>query len=94
VPDQAGAAFAGPGPGRGCLAGLFWLVGTLVTAVASLPVGLPALLWGDRVPVALLVLVGGPLWGAFLAWVGRRIAAQQLVARLPEMLVAVTPDRT
>jgi ABC-2 type transport system permease protein len=94
VPDQAGAAFAGPGPGRGCLAGLLWLVGTAVTAVVSLPVALPALVWGDRLPVALLVLVGGPSWGAFLAWAGRRIAARQLVARLPELLVAVTPERT
>ena len=29
--------------GRGCLAGLFWLLGSAVTAVASAPVWLPAL---------------------------------------------------
>jgi hypothetical protein len=32
--------------------------------------------------------------GALLAWIGRLLAARQLVARLPELLVAVTPDRT
>ena len=92
MPDQTAAAFGGPGPGRGCLAGLLWLVGTTVAAVLSLPVVVPALVWGTW-PVALAVLVGGPAWGAALAWVGRRIAAQQLVDRLPELLVAVTPDR-
>jgi ABC-2 type transport system permease protein len=94
VPDQPGAAFAGPGAGRGCLAGLFWLLGSAVTALASAPVWLPALVWGDRPVVVAAVLAGGPAWGALLAWAGRRIAAQQLVVRLPELLVAVTPDRT
>ncbi len=94
VPDQPGAAFAGPGAGRGCLAGLFWLLGSAVTAVASAPVWLPALVWGDRAVVVLGVFAGGLGWGALLAWVGRRIAAQLLVVRLPELLVAVTPDRT
>jgi ABC-2 type transport system permease protein len=94
VPDQPGAAFAGPGAGRGCLAGLFWLLGSVVTAAASAPVWLPALVWGDRPLVVAGVLAGGLAWGAGLAWIGRRIAAQQLVARLPELLVAVTPDRT
>jgi ABC-2 type transport system permease protein len=94
VPDQPGAAFAGPGAGRGCLAGLFWLLGSAITASASAPVWVPALVWGDRQLVVLAVLVGGPAWGAGLAWVGRRIAAQQLITRLPELLVAVTPDRT
>lgn len=94
VPDQPGAAFAGPGAGRGCLAGLFWLLGSAVTASASAPVWAPALVWGDRPAVVPAVLVGGLAWGAGLAWVGRRIAAQQLVVRLPELLVAVTPDRT
>jgi ABC-2 type transport system permease protein len=94
VPDQPGAAFAGPGAGRGCLAGLFWLLGSAVTAVASAPVWLPALVWGDRPAVVLAVFAGGLGWGALLAWTGRRIAAQLLVARLPELLVAVTPERT
>jgi ABC-2 type transport system permease protein len=94
VPDQPGAAFAGPGAGRGCLAGLFWLFGSAVTAVASAPVWLPALIWGDRPVVVVAVPVGGVALGALLAWVGRRLAARQLLARLPELLIAVTPDRT
>lgn len=93
VPDQASAAFTGPGPGRGCLAGLLWMVGALVTVALSLPVVVPALGWGDSWPVALAVAVGGPAWGTALAWLGRRLAAQSLVTRLPEVLVAVTPDR-
>ena len=40
------------------------------------------------------VLLAGPLYGAALAWVGRRIAAALLIDRLPELLVAVTPDRS
>lgn len=94
MPDQPSAAFAGPGPGRGCLAGLLWLVGVLVTTALALPVVVPAVGWGDQWPVALAVLVAGPAWGAALAWGGRRLAAAHLVARLPELLVAVTPDRT
>jgi ABC-2 type transport system permease protein len=93
VADQAGAAFAGPGPGRGCLAGLLWALGAAVTTALALPVGVPALGWGDRTPVVVLVLVGGCAWGGVLAWAGRRIAAGRLVGRLPELLVAVTPDR-
>jgi ABC-2 type transport system permease protein len=94
VPDQAGAAFAGPGAGRGCLAGLLWALGSLVTAVLALPVGVPALVWGSQPLVVLAVLLGGPLWGFGLAAVGRRLAARRLVLRMPELLVAVTPDRT
>jgi ABC-2 type transport system permease protein len=94
VPDQAGAAFAGPGPGRGCLAALLWALGAGVAAALALPVAGPALVWGDRPGVIAAVLVGGVGWGAFLAWVGRRIAAEQLVGRLPELLVAITPDRS
>jgi ABC-2 type transport system permease protein len=94
VPDQAGAAFAGPGAGRGCLAGLFWLLGSAVTVVASAPVWVPALVWGGRPVVVPVVLAGGLALGALLAWVGRRLAARLLVERLPELLVAVTPDRT
>ena len=94
VPDRPGAAFAGPGAGRGCLAGLFWLLGSAVTAVASAPVWLPALVWGDRPPVVAAILAGGLAWGAGLAWVGRRLAARRLLARLPELLIAVTPDRS
>jgi ABC-2 type transport system permease protein len=93
VPDQAGAAFAGPGPGRGCLAGLLWALGSLVTAVLSLPIGVPALVWGSQPAVVLAVFVGGPLWGALLAYAGRRLAARRLVVRMPELLVAVTPER-
>lgn len=93
MPDQPGAAFAGPGPGRGCLAGLLWMAGASATAVVSLPVVLPALIAGDDPPVALAVLVAGPLWGYWLARAGRRIAADRLVAHLPETLVAVSPDR-
>lgn len=94
MPDQPSAAFTGPGPGRGCLAGVLWIVGALVTVALALPAVVPALAWGDSWPVALAVAAGGPAWGACLAWVGRRIAAQHLVTRLPELLVAVTPDRT
>jgi ABC-2 type transport system permease protein len=94
VPDQPGAVFAGPGPGRGCLAGLLWLVGSVVTAVLSAPIWVPALVWGSRPLVVLAVLVAGPLWGAGSSWLGRRVAARRLVVRLPEMLVAVTPERT
>lgn len=94
MPDQAGAAFAGPGPGRGCLAGLLWTLGALVTTLLAMPVGLPAVLWGDRPAVVAFVLVGGLGWGAALAWFGRRIAAERLVVRLPEMLVAVSPERS
>jgi ABC-2 type transport system permease protein len=93
VPDQAGAAFAGQGAGRGCLAGLFWLLGSAVTAVTSAPVWVPALAWGDRPVVIAVVLAGGLAWGALLARVGRQLAARLLVERLPELLVAVTPDR-
>jgi hypothetical protein len=39
-------------------------------------------------------MVAGPLWGAGSSWLGRRVAARRLVVRLPEMLVAVTPERT
>lgn len=94
VPNQPSAAFTGPGAGRGCLAGLLWIVGTLVTVVLALPVVVPAVGWGDSWPVALAVLVCGPAWGAGLAWLGRRVAADRLVLRLPETLVAVTPDRS
>jgi ABC-2 type transport system permease protein len=93
VPDQAAAAFAGPGAGRGCLAGLLWTVGVLATGVLAAPVVGPALASGSW-PVALAVAVGGPAWGGLLAWVGRRLAAAHLVTHLPELLVAVTPDRT
>lgn len=93
MPDQPTAAFAGPGAGRGCIAGLAWTLGAVVVTVLALPVALPALLspsgW-----VALLVLLAGPAYGAALAWTGRRIAAAILLTRLPELLVAVTPDRT
>jgi ABC-2 type transport system permease protein len=94
LPSQAGAAFAGPGPGRGCLAGLYWLAGSLVAVVASLPVLLPAALLGDRPAVAVVVALAGPVWGALLAAAGRRLAARQMVSRLPEMLAALTPERT
>lgn len=94
MPEQAGAAFAGPGPGRGCIAGLVWIVGTGVVALAALPVAVPALIWGDRLWVALLVLVGGSAWGAGLAWLGRRIAAATMLDRLPELLVTLTPERS
>jgi hypothetical protein len=65
-----------------------------VTAVLALPVGVPALVWGSQPLVVLAVLLGGPLWGFGLAAVGRRLAARRLVLRMPELLVAVTPDRT
>lgn len=94
VPDQPGAAFAGPGAGRGCLAGLLWLLGSVVSAVASAPVWLPALVWGDRPMVVVAVFAGGLAWGSGLAWAGRRLAARQLLTRLPELLIAVTPDRS
>lgn len=93
MPDQPGAAFAGPGPGRGCLAGLLWMAGATATAIAALPVVLPALLAGDRPLVALAVAVTGPLWGFLLARGGRHLAAGHLVTHLPETLVAVSPDR-
>jgi len=93
LPDQPGAAFAGPGPGRGCLAGLYWLAGSLLAVVAALPVLLPAALLGDRPAVAVVLALAGPAWGALLAAGGRRLAARRMVARLPEMLVALSPER-
>jgi ABC-2 type transport system permease protein len=94
LPDQTGAAFAGPGAGRGCLAGLLWVLGTGITTLLGLPVAVPALVWGSRPPVVAAVLVVGTAWGLGLAWAGRRLAAARLITRLPEQLVAVTPDRT
>jgi ABC-2 type transport system permease protein len=93
MPDQPSAAFTGPGAARGCVAGLAWIAGAGTIGALALPVALPALLL-DPGWVALVVLLAGPPYGAALAWVGRRIAAAVLIHRMPELLVAVTPDRT
>ena len=93
MPDQPSAAFTAPGAGRGCVAGLAWSAGAATVTGLALPVALPALLL-DADWAAVPVLLVGPLYGAGVAWVGRRIAAALLIDRMPELLVAVTPART
>ncbi|HEU4347074.1 MAG TPA: ABC transporter permease [Actinoplanes sp.] len=78
--------------GGGLAKGLLTMGALLVAVVATLPVQLASFLLGD---VWLWIgLPVGVLYGGTAAFVGSRLAGDLLDRRMPELLAAVTPNRS
>lgn len=86
VPERRASAFGGGGTGRGCLAALtsaaiLALAGLLLSPLLAVLAVLHAGLW---------LLLGGPAYGAAIAWAGRIVASELGYRRLPELLAEVS----
>lgn len=92
VPERGGA-FAGPGPGRGCLVGLVSAAAMLVAVIACLPLValLGVMIWLWPAGTALMALLG-PAYGAGLLVIGVRFGADRFSGRMPELLAQVRRD--
>lgn len=85
IPQRAHNPFAGPGSGRGCLAGLTSMATMFCTGLLAVPL---------FIAVALLptpyLLVLAPAYGLMVAAVGATVAANLGFARLPELLTEIS----
>lgn len=86
IPERRSSVFGGGGAGQGCLAGLAMLAGVAV----SMAVMVPLFVIEATGHGGLWLLVGGPAYGAALAWVGRLMAAKIGYRRMPEILAVVS----
>ena len=84
LPDRMNA-FSSAAPGQGGAAFASSLSLLVVTSLLAIPIGLLA---GLGAP--LWLMVAAPAYGALLAWAGRRIAARNAYARIPELVAAVS----
>ncbi|MEU0135166.1 transporter [Streptomyces sp. NPDC006296] len=85
-------AFKNVVPGQGGLAWISVFGGMVAAAVLSGPV-IGLTIWlhvADRQDQLWLLLPVGAVYGAFLGWLGVRLAAPQTARRLPEILAAVS----
>ena len=85
IPQRANNPFAGPGTGRGCLAGLTSMVTMTVTGILAVPLIIAAI----TLPTPWLV-VAAPAYGVAVVAVGATIAANLGFARLPELLTEIS----
>ena len=85
VPQRAHNPFAGPGTGRGCLAGLTSMGTMLVTALIGVPLFAAAAFLATP-----WLILAGPLYGLLMAVVGGTVAANLGFARLPELLTEIS----
>ncbi|MBT2440867.1 transporter [Streptomyces sp. ISL-36] len=86
------SAYKNVAPGQGGLAWMSILGGMLAAAVLCAPViGATVYLHlADEESLLWVLLPGGVLYGALLAWGGLRLAAPRTAGRLPEILAAVS----
>lgn len=85
IPQRAHNPFAGPGTGRGCLAGVTSLVTMLVAGVLAAPLFAAF----SALPTPWL-LAGAPAYGLLVLVVGITVAANLGFARLPELLTEIS----
>ena len=85
VPQRAHNPFAGPGTGRGCLAGLTSLGTMLVTGLFAAPLLVAAVFLATP-----WLVLAGPLYGLLMAGLGGMVAANLGFARLPELLTEIS----
>jgi ABC-2 type transport system permease protein len=79
--------------GGGTAKGMLALLAFIGTLIVSMPIAVPALLWGASAGGAAFILVAGVAYGLGMAWLGTYIAGDVLDRRGPEILAAVTPKR-
>jgi ABC-2 type transport system permease protein len=79
--------------GGGTAKGMLAIVALIGTLVLSMPVAVPAFLFGSSPEWTWLLLAGGLGYGLGMAWLGTYIAGDVLERRGPEVLAAVTPRR-
>lgn len=87
VPERGTNVFRSPGAGTGPLVFAVSLGTMLVCGVLGAPIVLWFVLAGPSLPL----LVTAPAYGAAVAWAGWRLATQQAVTRMPEILAAIEP---
>lgn len=85
LPHRAQNPFAGPGSGRGCLAGLTSMVTMVLTMAAAVPLIIGVL----GLPTPWLA-VAAPGYGLAAVAIGVTVAANIGFARLPEMLTEIS----
>jgi ABC-2 type transport system permease protein len=76
--------------GKGCVTGIYILLGVLMVVVLAAPYAVPALVWraeGWSLPLAL----AGLPWGAMWWWLGLRAGARRLDGRGPELIAELSP---
>ncbi|MFF8276884.1 transporter [Streptomyces lateritius] len=86
------SAYKNVAPGQGGLAWISILGGMLAAALLCAPV-IGATIYlhlADEESLLWLLLPGGALYGALLAWAGLKLAAPRTAGRLPEILAAVS----
>lgn len=85
LPQRAHNPFAGPGSGRGCLAGLTSMVTMTITGLLAVPLMIAAAV----LPTPWLA-VTAPAYGLLGVAVGSMVAANLGFARLPELLTEIS----
>jgi ABC-2 type transport system permease protein len=93
MPDSPNPLASGD-TGQGCLAAVMLVIGLIVLAVVSAPVGVPVLLASSRsAGLTAAAALLGPLVGLLVLWGGVTVAITRLDGREAELVQKVTPAR-